>query len=50
MEGICREVIGLKGKVEYKTNDNLSSAQEVLYNREFRRADKAGGYKGKRRK
>lgn len=31
-----------------KTKQSLSSTQEVLYSREFKMADRAGGYSDKR--
>ncbi|MBM7717052.1 YfhE family protein [Siminovitchia sp. FSL H7-0308] len=38
-----------KGK-EFKSKNKLSATQEVLYQREFKRADRAGGYVEKERK
>ncbi|MFS0645978.1 YfhE family protein [Siminovitchia sp. 179-K 8D1 HS] len=35
---------------EYKSKNKLSTTQEVLYQREFKRADRAGGYVEKERK
>ncbi|MFD1708293.1 YfhE family protein [Siminovitchia sediminis] len=37
----------MKKKKEYKSKNRLSATQEVLYHREFRRADKAGRYSEK---
>jgi len=37
-----------KKKLE-KNRSNLSSAQEVLYSREFKMADRAGGYTDRNR-
>ncbi len=35
---------------EEEMKTTLTTAQEVLYSREFRRADKAGGYTQERRR
>lgn len=35
---------------EMKTKSTLSTTQEVLYASEFKRADKAGGYSGPRKR
>ncbi|MBS4198439.1 YfhE family protein [Bacillus sp. FJAT-49732] len=34
---------------EMKTKSTLSATQEVLYGREYKRADKAGGYTNERK-
>ncbi|MCR2821993.1 YfhE family protein [Lederbergia panacisoli] len=34
---------------EMETKSTLSATQEVLYSREFKRADKAGGYANERK-
>ncbi|MBS4220150.1 YfhE family protein [Bacillus sp. FJAT-49711] len=34
---------------ELNTKSTLSTTQEVLYSREFKRADKAGGYTNERK-
>ncbi|HLU23236.1 YfhE family protein [Lederbergia graminis] len=34
---------------DIQTKSTLSNTQEVLYSREFQRADKAGGYSAPRR-
>ncbi|WP_409304392.1 YfhE family protein [Peribacillus sp. SCS-155] len=38
----------MEHKKKDKTTRTLTSTQEVLYNREFRNADRAGGYVDKR--
>lgn len=37
-------------KTKVKRKRSLSAAQEVLYSREFKMADRAGGYVGKNMK
>ncbi|GIN92211.1 hypothetical protein J6TS1_51650 [Siminovitchia terrae] len=40
----------MKKKQDYKSRTKLSATQEVLYQREFKRADQAGGYTQKGRR
>ncbi|GIN23204.1 MAG TPA: YfhE family protein [Bacillus bacterium] len=40
----------MKKKQEYRLKNKLSATQEVLYQREFKRADQAGGYTQKGRR
>ncbi|RST72342.1 YfhE family protein [Siminovitchia acidinfaciens] len=47
---ITWEVVRLKKKQEYKAKNKLSATQEVLYQREFKRADQAGGFTEKGRR
>ncbi|VEF48876.1 cytoplasmic protein [Bacillus freudenreichii] len=47
---ITWEVVRLKKKQEYKAKNKLSATQEVLYQREFKRADQAGGFSEKGRR
>jgi hypothetical protein len=41
-------VISVDKKKKDKIKNKLRSTQEVLYSKEFRRADQAGGYEKKR--
>lgn len=45
-----QEVVRLKKKKEYKSKNRLSATQEVLYQREFKRANQAGGFLEKERR
>ncbi|RIW32315.1 YfhE family protein [Bacillus salacetis] len=42
-------MIPLEKKRQERTKSALSSMQEVTYSREFKRADRAGGYTQKKR-
>jgi hypothetical protein len=44
------EVRLLKKGKEYKSKNKLSATQEVLYQREFKRADQAGEYDAEKKR